>query len=313
MPHTNPGTTTGRATTLPTGTDVYGYMDQQLAADPSFQPPPGYQVQNGHVVKDQPGFLLQHPWLIPLLGVGAGAGLTLAAGAGVGGAATGAGAGGEASAGVGPLAGGYGAATTSAAAPAGIAANGGGGILSGIGSVLGGGQSLTSPGGIMNAAGRIGGALSGIEADRQAGRQAEGNATQAQDRNAISAAALNLQAPDKRLATSVHGDVAANAQDFSYGAPTMVGNIPVPTSTGGLRPSIFSANTRALGALTSQQALANETADGGKPAQLTPLPQASTTDSILNGAGSLLSLAGAIPYKAPPRTQPIFYSPTGGR
>ena len=121
---------------------------------------------------------------------------------------------------------------------------------------------------------------------------------------------MNLGAPSARLASSVKGDIAANAKDFSYGAPTMVGNIPVPTSSGGLRPSIFSPTTRQLGALTSQEALANETADGGKVAGVTPLPQATTTDSILGTAGTIASLMGAIPYKAP-KTQPVFYG--GGR
>jgi hypothetical protein len=44
---------------------------------------------------------------------------------------------------------------------------------------------------------------------------------------------------------------------------------------------------------------------------VTPLPQATGTDSILGTAGTIASLLGTIPYKAP-KTQPIFYTPPGG-
>jgi hypothetical protein len=279
--------------------------------DPSYDPNNVYKTSsNGSLAPNTGSWFSDHLPLIAALMGGALGGAGLIAGGAAGGGAAAAGAG--TSTGVGPLAGGLTGAATTAAAPAGIAAGGSSGILGAAGSLLGGGQSLGSTGGILNAAGRVGSLLSGVEADRQAARTAQANATQAQDRNGISAAALNLAAPNARLSGSVKGDIAANEKDFSYGAPTMVGNIPVPTSTGGLRPSLFSQNTRNLGALNSQQALANETADGGKPAQLTPLPAANGTDSILNTAGTIASLAGAIPYQAPKPTQPIFYNPYGG-
>lgn len=105
-----------------------------------------------------------------------------------------------------------------------------------------------------------------------------------------------LTAPQQRASNSVRGDVLANVQDFSYGAPRMVGNIPVPTSTGGRRPSILSDNTRQLGRLMSSEALASQQA--GNPFSaleqvpgLTPLPQPGVTDKILNTAGTIGSLA----------------------
>jgi hypothetical protein len=85
LTHTNPTPTAplaGTATTLPPGTNVEDFMNAQLAADPNFQPPAGYHVESGQVVRDQPGFLLQHPWLIPALGIGAGVGATALLGPG---------------------------------------------------------------------------------------------------------------------------------------------------------------------------------------------------------------------------------------
>ncbi len=186
---------------------------------------------------------------------------------------------------------------------------------------------------ILGAAGKVVGglgqaapALGGLEAGRQQGREAQTYAQQAQDRlaqqnyqNLVSAqnvganqqlAGANLDlnhrqfalnAPQARASNSVRGDILANAQDFSYGAPTMVGNIPVPTSTGGLRPSIFSQNTRDLGGLMSQQALAGQQAgDTFKPLNfgpmptaptLTPLPEAGGLDKVLTTAGTIGALA----------------------
>lgn len=182
------------------------------------------------------------------------------------------------------LAGGVGAAAAGAGA---VGAAGGAG---GIGSILG-------------TAGKVGTALSSIAGGLQQGRQQQTVDQQNQDRNQISAAQVNLGAPDKRIASSVKGDILSNAKDFSYGAPTMVGNIPVPSSTGGLRPSIFSPNTKALGSLVSSQALGNETADGGNPVQLTPIPQASGLSNILGTAGIVGQLGSLLsPFKRPATT-----------
>lgn len=113
---------------------------------------------------------------------------------------------------------------------------------------------------------------------------------------------FGLQAPQARASNAVRGDILANAQDFSFGAPSMVGNIPVPTSSGGLRPSIFSENTRNLGRLMSEQALSGQQAgDNFAPLnfspvpsvpELTPLPEAGALDKVLTTAGTIGSLGG---------------------
>lgn len=156
---------------------------------------------------------------------------------------------------------------------------------------------------ILGTVGKVGTALSSIAGGLQQGRQQQTLDQQNQDRNQIQAAQVNLRAPSDRAAQSVKGDILSNAKDFSYGAPTMVGNIPVPSSTGGLRPSIFSPQTKALGSLISSQALGSETADGGNPVKLTPIPQASTGANILGTAGIIGQLAGLLsPFTRPGTT-----------
>src|SRR5581483_3475643 len=78
--------------------------------------------------------------------------------------------------------------------------------------------------------------------------------------NELDAAKLNLSAPGQRAATSVRGDILANAQPFRFtGGTQMVGHIPVPQSEGGLSPALFSSATRQLGGQLSSQALADNT------------------------------------------------------
>lgn len=179
------------------------------------------------------------------------------------------------------------------------AASGGHGILGTAADVLlGRGSGNTA----LDTAGRVGRGLLGIEADRQAGRESEAQATQAQDRNQIAAANVNLTAGSRRGAQSVQGDVLAHAQPFEWttGADGHLGY------TGGLSPSLFSDTTRKLGTQLSSDALNAQTADHGSPVNLTPLPQGSATDSILSTAGRIGGLMGLIPYKRP--QQPV---PTG--
>lgn len=64
---------------------------------------------------------------------------------------------------------------------------------------------------------------------------------------------LALAAPNDLAGTSVRGDVLANGQDASFSG--LNPKIHIPTMTGGLRPSLFSDSTRALGAQMSRQAL----------------------------------------------------------
>lgn len=130
-----------------------------------------------------------------------------------------------------------------------------------------------------------------------------------------------LSAPGARAGNAVRGDILSNAKDVSFaGLPA---GINVPTINGGLRPSMFSDSTRALGANMSQQALSEQQAgdhfaplpslpdyvgpSSGLPnykappgyvappplPDLTPLPKANGFDTAL-GAGSLAgALAGA--------------------
>lgn len=122
-----------------------------------------------------------------------------------------------------------------------------------------------------------------------------------------------LNAPGQRAGTAVRGDILSNAQDIAFsGLPN---GINVPTISGGLRPSMFSADTRALGADISAQARAGQQAGDTfaplpstptyqrynestptyvtPPAapQLTPLPQSGKVDTLLNVAGTIGALA----------------------
>jgi hypothetical protein len=124
----------------------------------------------------------------------------------------------------------------------------------------------------------------------------------------LSEQAANLAAPGKRAANSVRGDLLANLQDASISRPGGVPNISV---SGGLRPSLLSGNSRALGAAMSRQALLNQMAPEAtpfsdlKPLDVssitnrkapapTPLPQSSTLDTILSNLGLYGSMAGAV-------------------
>lgn len=82
-----------------------------------------------------------------------------------------------------------------------------------------------------------------------------------------------LDAPGKRASNSVRGDILANAQDVSFDLPSTIPKIGI---SGGLRPSMFSANTRALGGEMSAQALAQQRKGDSFP-QLPALPSAMPT------------------------------------
>lgn len=109
-----------------------------------------------------------------------------------------------------------------------------------------------------------------------------------------------LDAPGQRARNSVRGDILANAQDVSIATP-----FAKPSISGGLRPSMFSGNTRALGSAMSADALAGQqkgdtfdalpstpsyVAPPSAPG-LTPLPQAGGVDKFLTTAGTLGSFA----------------------
>lgn len=293
--------------------------------------PIGHKLRNTLIVAGIAGAAIAAPYIIPHL-AGTAASAAPAAGtlAGVEGGAYGLSA--EALAALGggamsavPVAATVGGATLGAAETAGAwdaagnfigpstygsSAGGGGGILSQAGNILSNGQGIR---GYLDTAGQIGDALGGLSRGRQQGRIDETNATQGQDRNALyrynaqlgqadmdlKRKNYTLDAPGKRASNSVRGDILANAQDVSIGLPS---TIPQTTISGGLRPSMFSANTRALGGEMSSQALASQQAgdtfsDLPAPPELTPLPQAGKTDSILNSAAGIASLLSSLSYR----------------
>jgi hypothetical protein len=176
-----------------------------------------------------------------------------------------------------------------------------------------GAKTAATVGGILGAAGKVAGSLgnvgqdaSAIAAGRAAGRVDDATLQQRQDQLSLSRynAGLNaadvdlarrkyaLGAPSARASQSVRGDILANAQDVSINAP----GIRIPQISGGLRPSMFSANTRALGGELSKSALADQqkgdTFDPlGAPPPITGLPQPGVTDKILTTAGYVGALA----------------------
>lgn len=268
--------------------------------------PIGHKLRNGIIVAGIAGAAIAAPYLIPAMTGGGGA-------AGGGAAAAGA---------LGPSTAANMAATAGivggGAVPAGIAAGAGGAGAAGLGTA-----------GWLKTAGNVADALGGMSTARAAGRQAENQAAYLGDRNIIDLykaqqdAAANrntidlsqkkftLEAPQLRASNSVRGDVLANAQDATVSGISP--NIPVPTISGGLRPSMFSQNTRALGGLMSEQALASQkSGDTFSPLpdttapSLTPVSQPGKLDTFLNTASSIGSLASLIPY-ARRQKKPVAY------
>ncbi len=139
----------------------------------------------------------------------------------------------------------------------------------------------------------VGGALQAYSGGRAAGRVAEGAAQQQQARTADELYNSQLNAPGKIASNSVRGDILANARDVAIAAPS---DIPVPTISGGLRPSMFSPTTRATGtALTQNAADSAANLRPAVPPTLPDLQSATGTDSFLNTAGLVGSLASAVP------------------
>lgn len=117
-----------------------------------------------------------------------------------------------------------------------------------------------------------------------------------------------LDAPGARAKNSVRGDTLANVQDASIsGLPS---RINVPNISGGLRPSLLSANSRQLGQSMSRDALLQQM-NGDKfdappplptfdkmPAPSIPsisgVPQSGAADSILNTIGGVGAGLGAL-------------------
>jgi hypothetical protein len=182
-------------------------------------------------------------------------------------------------------------------------ATGGGGILSAAGKLASGGNGAS---GYLETAGKITDSLGAISAGRAAGRVDEANLNRGINRDAVENYTARLVGERDKLAAvgtrannSVRGDIMANAQDAHISMPS---TIPKTTISGGLRPSMFSANTRTLGADMSADALADSRAPSPllAPPPLTEPPQSGKLDSILNTASAVGSLASMIPYKKKP-------------
>lgn len=117
-----------------------------------------------------------------------------------------------------------------------------------------------------------------------------------------------LAAPQQRASNSVRGDILANVQDVGFDAPA---GVNVTSFSGGLRPSLLSENSRALGGQMSKEALM-DALDGKDPTPFsdmapvdlssitgrtsptqTALPQASGMDKVLEAIGMYGGLASA--------------------
>lgn len=190
-------------------------------------------------------------------------------------------------------------------------------LAMGVGGALGGvADSLTGKGSSgPSPASAVGQTAGSIEQQRMNGLIQQAKLQQEQDQlglnrtNAgVNVGNLNLaqqkqalSAPGTLANQSVRGDILANSQDASFSG--LNPKIHMPTMTGGLRPSMMSDSTRALGAQMSRNALADSTS--GKYTTMaplptipgaTPLPEANAYDKILQGtatgAGFLDALKG---------------------
>lgn len=187
---------------------------------------------------------------------------------------------------------------------------------------------------VINAGAQIAGAYAQSKA---AGRAAEAAANQRQDQGAQNAYATDksldlealirgyqaeldkakgqlseyetkLSAPQSRAANSVRGDILANVQDVGVSAPD---GVNVTSFSGGLRPSLLSGNSRALGQQMSKEALLDALSGAPTPfSDLAPvdlssvtsrrapaqtaLPQASTMDRVMEQIGLWGGLASGV-------------------
>lgn len=108
-----------------------------------------------------------------------------------------------------------------------------------------------------------------------------------------------LEAPGARAGQAVRGDILANAQDAKFNLPS---TIPQMSISGGLRPSMFSANTRALGGELSASALANQR----KGDTFAPLP---TLPNYQWPTSALPTYKAPAPYVNPPKPPTLTPQP----
>lgn len=153
-------------------------------------------------------------------------------------------------------------------------------------------------------------ALGVLGGGRAKGRADEAQINDQRDRTALAGAQFNMQAPGMRAGNAVRGDVLANAQDAQIQGPVTGTKGRVPQITGGLRPSLMSGNTRALGSQMSRDALLSQMS--GPAFQPTPTPQAGGFDTFLNiagGVGDLMGILQNVPGFNKPKPGPQLQEP----
>jgi hypothetical protein len=117
-----------------------------------------------------------------------------------------------------------------------------------------------------------------------------------------------LSAPQSRASNAVRGDILANAQDVGVSAPD---GVNVTSFSGGLRPSLLSGNSRALGQQMSKEALLDALSGSPTPfsnmapvdlssitgraaPEQTALSQPSGMDRVMEAIGTYGGMAGAL-------------------
>ena len=189
------------------------------------------------------------------------------------------------------------------------------------GSSNGGGAGVPGAAGAGAGAGAAGtlGTLAGITGLARQISQLLGGTANGLDQGRIESALLNqqqaraqadifntrmraaLMGPRMSAEDTARGDVMANEQPFAFdGGTKMVGNIPVPTHTGGPGPQNLGPNSRAAGQALSNQGLSriNSPAfDLPTPPVLPPIDTAGLGTNILRGASVGSGILGLIlPY-----------------
>lgn len=106
-----------------------------------------------------------------------------------------------------------------------------------------------------------------------------------------------MAGPTESARSTALGDTMANVKPFEWGQPNMVGNIPVPTGSGGLTPANFGPNTRQAGADLSNLSASrvnSPTFNLPTPPVLPPIPQQGSLSSALGTAGLLANALKAL-------------------
>lgn len=167
---------------------------------------------------------------------------------------------------------------------AGAAGSGAGAATTGAG----GTSAASSVPNWLKSAQDVGQVLSGLENGRAQGRAMDSFVNNQYANAATNLYNSELTAPQKIAQNAVRGDVLSNARDVAFGG--VPSDIPVPTISGGLRPSMFSDTTRQLGKnMTS--AAANTPMPTPAPPALPPPQGANGLDTTLNTAALIAGLA----------------------